>query len=85
MRFQDFITTYMMLVHNLQFCCGIHSEEETELEAFSLENSASKMDDVSKNLTQEEDIAKFLESLPLYKKSPEILEIKTRGQRDNDL
>ena len=38
-----------------------------------------------KKLTQEEHIAKFLESFPLSKKSSEILEIKTRGQSDNDL
>ena len=63
----------------------IDSEEETELEAFSLEKIASKMDNVSKDLTQEEHIVKFLESLPLSKKSSEILEIKTRGQNDNDL
>ena len=63
----------------------IHSEEETELEAFSLDNIASKMDNVSKDLTQEEHIAKFLESSPLSKKCFEILEIKTRGQSDNDL
>ena len=61
----------------------IHPEEETELEAFSLENIASKMDDISKDLTQDEHIAKFLESLRLSKKSSEILEIKTRGQSDN--
>ena len=63
----------------------IHSEEETELEAFSLENIASKMDNISKDSTQDEQITKFLESLPLSKKSSEILEIKTRGQSDNDL
>ena len=63
----------------------IRSEEETELEAFSLENIASKMDNISKDLIQEEDITKFLESLHLSKRSSEILEIKTRGQYDNDL
>ena len=51
-----------------------------QLEAFSLENIASKMDNISKDLTQDEHIAKFLESLPLSKKTSEILEIKTRGQ-----
>ena len=44
---------------------SIHSEEETELEAFSLKNIASKMGNTSKDLTQEEHIAKFLESLPV--------------------
>ena len=43
------------------------------------------MDNISKDLTQEEHIAKFLESLPLSKKNSEILEIKTRGQSDNNL
>ena len=62
----------------------IHSEEETELEVFSLENIASKMDNISKDLTQDEHIAKFSESLPLSKKSSEILEIKTRGQSEKD-
>ena len=63
----------------------IHSEEETELEALPLENIASKMDNISKDLTQYEHISKFLESLLLSKKSSEILEIKTRGPSDNDL
>ena len=63
----------------------IHSEEETVLEAFSLENIASKIDNITKDLTPDEQIAKFLESLPLSKKSSNILEIKTRGQSDNDL
>ena len=63
----------------------IHSEEEAELEAFSLENIDSKMDNISKDLTQDEHIAKFLESLPLSKKNSEILEIETRGQSDNNL
>ena len=40
---------------------------------------------ISKDLTPDEHIAKFLKSLPLSKKSSEILEIKTRGQSDNDL
>ena len=40
---------------------------------------------LSKDLTQDEHIAKFLGSLPLSKKSSEILKIKTRGQSDNDL
>ena len=62
----------------------IHSEEETDLEAFLLENIASKMDNISKDLTQDEHIAKFSESLPLSKKSSEILEIKTRGQSEKD-
>ena len=43
------------------------------------------MGNVSKDLTEEEHIAKFLESLPMSKKSSETLEIKTRGQSDNDL
>ena len=73
----------MMQAHHLQLC--LHSEKETELEAFSLENIVSKMDNISKDLNQEEHIAKFLESLPLSKKSSEILEIKARGQSDNDL
>ena len=38
------------------------------------------MDNISKYITQEEQIAKLLESLSLSKKSPETLEIKTRGQ-----
>ena len=63
----------------------IHSKEETELEAFLLENIASKMGNASKDLTQEKYIAKFLGSLPVSKKSSESLEIKTRGQSDNDL
>ena len=63
----------------------IHSEEEPELEAFSLENVAIKMNNISKNLTQDEHIAKFLESLPLSKNISEILKIKTRRQSDNDL
>ena len=63
----------------------INSEEETVLEAFSLENIASKIDNISKNLTEDEQITKFLESLPLSRKSSEILKIKTRGQSDNDL
>ena len=66
----------------------INFAEETELEALSLENIASKMGNVSKDLTQQEHIPKFLESLPMSKKSSEISEIKkikTRGQRDNDL
>ena len=51
----------------------IHSEEEIELEEFSLENIASKRDNISNDLTQDEHIVKFLESLPLSKKSSEIL------------
>ena len=43
------------------------------------------MDNISKDLTQDEHIVKFLESLPLSKKSSEYLEIKTRGQSDDDL
>ena len=39
-----------------------HSEEETELEAFSLENTASKMSNISKD-TQDEHITKFLKPL----------------------
>ena len=42
------------------------------------------MDNISKDLTQDEHIAKFSESLPLSKKSSEILEIKTRGQSEKD-
>ena len=63
----------------------IHSKKETELEAFLLENIASKMSNASKDLTQEKHIAKFLGSLPVSRKSSESLEIKTRGQSDNDL
>ena len=63
----------------------IHSEEETELEVFSLENIASKMDNISKDSTQDEHITKCLEFLTLSKKSSQILEIKTRGQSDNNL
>ena len=42
------------------------------------------MDNISKDLIQDEHITKFLESLPLSKKSFEILEIKTKGQSDNN-
>ena len=62
----------------MQFCLFIYSE--TELEAFSIENIASKLNNRSKDLTQEKDIAKFLESLLLSKKSPE-----KREQSDNGL
>ena len=50
-----------------------------------LKNIASKMGNASKDLTPEKHIAKFLGSLPVSKKSSESLEIKTRGQSDNDL
>ena len=43
------------------------------------------MGNASKDLTPEKHIAKFLGSLPVSKKSSESLEIKTRGQSDNDL
>ena len=48
-RFQDFITNYMVSPQSAFLLC-IHSEEGTELEAFSLENIASKMDNISKDL-----------------------------------
>ena len=83
------VSKFYINVHNVSpqsgvlFC--IQFEEETKLDAFSLENIAYKMGNVSKDLTQEEHIAKFLESLPLSKKTSEILEIKTRGQSENYL
>ena len=83
------VSKFYINVHNVSPQSGvllcIHFEEETKLDAFSLENIAYKMGNVSKDLTQEEHIAKFLESLPLSKKNFEILEIKTRGQSENYL